>query len=59
MQLVSEAIAVFFITLFSSNINAGPIYSALSIFACYFFVYSYNKNTIGNLSISLTLFITK
>ena len=59
MQLVSEALSVFFLTFFSSNVDVSPVYSALSIFACYFFIFSYNKNTVANLGLSLTFFITK
>ena len=59
MQLVNEAISVFFLIFFSSNVDISPVYSALSIFACYFFIYSFNKNAVTNLTLSVTFFVTR
>ena len=59
MQIVKEAISMFFLTFFASNVEISPVYSALSIFACYFFIYSYHKNAILNLTLSATFFVTR
>ena len=59
MQLILETLAVFFMVFFASDATTHPLRAALSMFSSIFFIFSFNKYTVANLMLTISLMVTK